>query len=64
MVLGTWRNDMSRFSGTAHSSSGDRCQNHGNCGTGIVGRLVRNEPERPVWGGRDTEGTPRQTRWQ
>jgi len=55
---------MSRFSGTAHSSSGDRCQNHGNCGTGIVGRLVRNEPERPVWGGRDTEGTPRQTRWQ
>lgn len=40
---------MSRFSGMAHSSSGDRRQNHGNCGTGIVGRLVRNEPERPVW---------------
>lgn len=48
MALGTWISDMSIFSGTARSS-GDRCQHHGNCGTGIVGRLVRSEPERPVW---------------
>lgn len=56
-VLGTWRNDMSGFSGTEHSGRGDRCQHHGTCGAGVVGRLVKSERPTCPQAGRKAVGT-------